>query len=417
MDKGNKILALLLWCLWLVPAMLGCNTKPEHQHEVAHHTVYTCTMHPQIIRDAPGKCPICGMDLVKKEEHASTIGGIQLNDLVKPTNEFVVSKVAVTTVQTGSVSAKQAVLGHIAYDTRAIGTISSRVSGRIEKLYVRYRYQRISAGQRIMDVYSPELLTYQQNLLFLLQTDPNNASLINATKERLLLNGMSSQQLSALIKTRKPSNSIAIYSSYAGHIHEAAGETMGMQPADGMKDVSVITEALTIKEGSYVEKGKPVFEVYNPDRVWALLQLYSDQQGIVKKGDKVIVVPETMPDKQIDGHIDFIEPFFRQDQKTIAARVYFNNAKLQIPIGSQVKATISGGGKVMDLLPVNAVVTLGRDNVVFKKQDGGFIAKRVVTGASGEGRVQILSGLTPTDTVAADGQFLMDSESFIKAKE
>ena len=357
-------------------------------------------------------------ELIPHGEHASAADGVRLNDLLKPTNEFVLSKVPVTTLNTGAVIMKTEVLGRIAYDTREIGTISSRVSGRIEHLYVRYRYQKISAGQKIMDIYSPELLTYQQNLIFLLAADPTNTIMITATKERLLVNGMSQQQLSDIIRTRQPSNTVSIYSNYSGHIHEAASQEMPAQPSEGgMKDLPITTEALNLKEGMYVEKGKTVFDVYNPDRAWVLLQLYADQQGAVERGNNVIIVPEAAPEKRFEGMIDFIEPFFRKENRTVSARVYFNNVRLRIPIGSQITAIVSSGSKVIDWLPEAAVVSLGRDKVVFKKNGRGFVAKRVVIGIRNGGRVEVTSGLQPTDTVASNGQFLMDSESFIKVSE
>ena len=145
------------------------NQNMENSAEAA---VYTCSMHPQIIRDKPGDCPICGMDLVKKTTDNKKIDGLDLSTLLKPTNEFVISSVPVTTLERINERIEVDALGTVAYDTRHAGTISARVSGRIEKLYVRYRFQKISAGQKVLDIYSPELLTAQQNLLFLIKNIP-----------------------------------------------------------------------------------------------------------------------------------------------------------------------------------------------------------------------------------------------------
>ncbi|MFR1445835.1 efflux RND transporter periplasmic adaptor subunit, partial [Acinetobacter baumannii] len=102
--------------------------------------------------------------------------------------------------------------------------ISARYSGRIERLYVRYRYQKVTKGQKIMDIYSPELVTAQQNIIFLLKNDPANSSLINAAKQRLLLLGLTNQQLSQLIRSGKPSLTVSVYSNYTGHLHETTGD-------------------------------------------------------------------------------------------------------------------------------------------------------------------------------------------------
>lgn len=205
----------------------SCKHKESetHNHEVSEgKQLYTCSMHPQIIRDKPGKCPICGMDLIKKEDNAQKIADIHLEDLLKPTNEFVITTVPVTTIKKRSEEISIEALGNIQNDTRQLASISSRVAGRIEKLYVRYRYQMIMPGDKIMDIYSPEIATAQQNLLFLLKTDAANASLIQAAKQRLLLMGMSNQQVQQLIRTRKGTLTISVYSNAMGHVHEAGGK-------------------------------------------------------------------------------------------------------------------------------------------------------------------------------------------------
>ena len=297
-----------------------------------------------------------------------------------------------------------------------MGSISARVSGRIEKLYVRYRYQKINKGQRVLDIYSPELLTAQQNLLFLLKNDAENTTFIQAAKDKLLLLGMSNEQLQQVIQSGKPSLTIAVYSNYSGHIHEAVNGG-GMNTEDGnMKDISLITEELSLKEGMYVQKGQSVFTVFNPDRAWAILSIYGDNQALVKVGNTVRLIPETAPTKDFRAAIDFIEPFYRRENKTLTGRVYFNNSVLKIPIGSQVKATVFGNAKEAYWLPKEAVLSLGMGKVVFSKTDGGFKAVKINTGIIHEKHIQVVSGLSVTDSVAANAQYLMDSESFIKVK-
>lgn len=268
-----------------------------------------------------------------------------------------------------------------------------------------------------MDIYSPEMMTAQQNLLFLIKNDPDNSTLIQATKEKLLLLGMSNEQLQQVIKNNQPSFTIAVYSNYSGHIHEATNSGAMNSNANTMNDISRITEELSLKEGMYVPKGQSVFAVYNPDHAWVLLNIYGDNQELVRAGNTVRVVPETAPDKDFRATIDFIEPFYRKESKTLSVRVYFNNSNLKIPIGSQVRATIFGNTKEAFWLPKEAVLSLGMDKIVFKKADGGFRAHKVTTGMLYKSSIQILSGLSDTDSVAVNAQYLMDSESFIKVKK
>jgi Cu(I)/Ag(I) efflux system membrane fusion protein len=260
----------------------GHSTHEDEAGVSAGAAVYTCSMHPQIIREEPGNCPICGMQLILKSTGNKEIAGIDLSTLLKPTNGFVISSIPVTTLESSDERIEVDALGTIAYDTRYMGNISARVAGRIEKLYVRFRYQKISAGQKVMDIYSPELLTAQQNLLFLLKNDAGNSSFINTAKQKLLLLGMSNEQLQRVIKTQQPTFTIAVYSKYSGHIHEAAGimKSSNNNPA-GMKDIALVTEELSLKEGMYIQKGQTIFSVYNPSRVWALLNIYGDNQSVV----------------------------------------------------------------------------------------------------------------------------------------
>jgi len=373
-------------------------------------------MHPEIIRDGPGSCPICGMDLIRKVENASALMGIQLDDLLEPTDRFIVSSISVTTIQHKNVQPEVAALGTISYDTRYVNTVSARVSGRIEKLYVKYRYQHVHKGARIMDIYSPELLTAEQELLFLVKNDPANQSLINAARQRLLLLGMEQSQLQQVIQSGKPSLTIAVYSSYSGHLHEAGNSMPVMEASPGRMDLAQITEELTIKEGMYVQKGQTIFQLFNTDKSWVLLNIFPESQGIVKTGDAVTIVPETAPDKSFRGRIDFIEPIYRKESKTLTARVYFDNARLQVPIGSQVRATIFSKAKEAGWLPKDAVLSLGFGKVVFIKTGGGFRAHKITTGMAYGDMVQVIAGLNAADSVAANAQFLTDSESFIKVK-
>jgi Cu(I)/Ag(I) efflux system membrane fusion protein len=411
----------IVFILFLILGTISCNNrneKDQHDNHAAETVadIYTCPMHPDIIRDKPGVCPICGMTLVKKESGGQAISNIGLETLIRPTNEFVISTIPVTAIKKREEQIEIQALGNITYDTREAGSISSRVSGRIEKLYVRFRYQKVSKGQHILDIYSPELLTAQQNLLFLLKNDPENTTFIQSAKERLLLLGMSSPQVQQVIQSGKPALSIAVYSNYNGHIHEASnGPGMNQRPGT-MKDISQLTEELTLKEGMYVSKGQSVFTVFNPDRAWVILNIYGDNQGIIRKGNAVRIVPETAPDKNFRGTIDFIEPYYQEKNKTLTARIYFNNGQSKIPIGSQVSCTIFGNTRDAWWLPKEAVLSLGMDKVVFLKMPGGFKAQKLNTGIKHKDHIQVLSGLAETDSVAVNAQYLMDSESFIKVK-
>lgn len=339
-----------------------------------------------------------------------------LVSLINPTNAYVVSSVPVTALVKRQEDLEVQALGTITYDTRFVNNISSRVAGRIEKLYVRYRFQQVKKGQRIMDVYSPELLTAQQELLFLLKNDPGNLPFIDAAKQKLVFLGMGEAQVNEVIRRGQPSLTVAVYSPYNGHIHESGGGgTMGGN-AGTMRDLSLLTEELSLKEGMYLSRGQTVFTVFNPDKAWAVLNLFDEDQALVRVGNPVRVIPETAPDKDFRASINMLEPFYRKESKTMTARVYFDNSALHIPIGSQVRSTIFGNAKDAQWLPRESVISLGMDKVVFVREGQGFRAVKVTTGIMHDAHIQIKGGLALTDSVAANAQYLMDSESFIKLK-
>ena len=213
------------------------------------------------------------------------------NTLLKPSNQQVIANVPMVHMMARE-DIEMESYGFITYDTRQTGVISSTFSGRIEKLYVKYRYQKISKGQRIMDIYSPELLTAQENLLFLLKNDPENMMLINASKQKLYLLGMGNQQVSNVIKTGKPSYKVSVFSNYSGHIHESNSAGMGNNQPEAMQQLAVTTEELSVKEGMYVQKGQNIFAVYNPNRAWSLL-FFTGQAAMVKVGNKVRITSKS----------------------------------------------------------------------------------------------------------------------------
>ncbi|HEY4206999.1 MAG TPA: efflux RND transporter periplasmic adaptor subunit [Puia sp.] len=431
MTKRNITFVVLLLVL------AACNHHPvkmtailpaARQADTAED-IYTCPMHPQVKEHHPGNCPICGMTLVKKEFSIAEAKNstTDLHTLLRPTNSAVVSDIPVTALQQSSQSLSIEALGRVAYDTRRTQTIAARFSGRIEKLYVKYRYQHVHAGDKIMDIYSPELVTAQQDLLFVLHNDPTNNPLLDAAKTKLQLLGINGQQLQQVIQSGKPLYKVTVYASYTGHIHEAG--TMAASPGSDQQsaapsgggspsmDVSKEMRELPLKEGMYVQKGQTLFQLFNTDQSWIILNLYAGSAAQIKAGSAVTITPETAPEQPFKATIGYIEPFYREDSKTLTARVYFNNAGKMLPIGSQVKAIIRVTPARGTWLPRDAVLSLGLHQIVLKRENGSFQVSAVQTGIRTDSLIQITGGLNAQDSVAADAQYLMDSESFIKVKD
>jgi Cu(I)/Ag(I) efflux system membrane fusion protein len=349
------------------------------------------------------------MALVKKGGTAKRLDSIGLETLLKPTDRFVVSSIPLVTIIRESEDIAIEALGTTAYNTNFTGSISARFAGRIEKLYLKYNFQDVVKGQKVMDIYSPELQTAQENLIFILQNDASNTSLIVAAKQKLLLLGFPESSLRNLIKTKRTLFTVPVFSNYNGHIHD-----MGEMPQPQDNDPQAVTPQLMVKEGTYVTKGQTLFKVYNPDNLWVLLGIYPDQQSLVKKGQKVMLSTEDYTDQIFYGNVDYIEPIFREGSKTLTVRVNLKNHQgHHIPVGIQMKGQINTS-KNANWLPLDAVLSLGMGNVVFIKDGDKFKVHKVETGYKTSSKIEIISGLMPTDSVANNAQFLMDSEGFIK---
>ena len=396
----------------------------------AGEAIYTCPMHPEIQRDEPGSCPICGMDLVRKETaHTShdTLSS-DLDLLLKPTYEYVLSSVKTVHPERKTLTVSIETPGYLAYDARKVQAVAARFGGRIEKLNVRYAFQSVKKGQHLLDIYSPEIVTAQQDLIFLLENDAANAALIENARRRLSLLGMTEQQIQSVEKSRKPFLSLPVYSPVSGLVFEnpsTANPLSGKIMNEGMESngngtavpatlSAPVNSELSIREGMYVQKGQRLFSVQGLETVWAVLEFYPFDIQAVKTGQPVSIRIEPS-EKPFSGKINYVEPQFRSGGKSLRARVYLENSGGKLKPGALLRATVQAGSRSGLWIPKNAALDLGRQKVVFLKKDGVFQSKKIETGSSSGDWLEVKSGISEGDEIAADAQFLMDSESFVKS--
>lgn len=403
--------------LFLVLGFAACKERPKQaavRQEDKQQVFYTCPMHPQVHEDHPGSCPICGMTLVKKAAQASEGAGISLQTVLQPANAAVVSGVAAVSPIKQTVGDTVHASGYLAFDTRTYNNIAARFTGRIEKLYIRYAFQDIHKGQRIMDVYSPEMVTAQQDLLFLLKQSPNETALKDAAKQKLLLLGMTETQISQLIKTGKAFYSLPIYSAYDGHVHDVAHSQMAGAANNALPDYAQ-NVPLAIKEGMFVQKGQTLFNIVDPHWLWAVFKIKQTDAGKVKLNHPVsLYIPDQ--DMTMDGKVNFIEPTIQNGDRSTSIRVYLNNHEHGMKVGSFVRGDIITGSKPGLWLPRTAVISLGQTRMVWLKDGATYRAHAIQTGIQTTGQVQVIGGLSQQDSVALNAQYLSDSDSFIKVQ-
>lgn len=412
MKKNWKSISLLLML-----ALAACEERPKQatvQQQDKQQVFYTCPMHPQVHENYPGNCPICGMTLIKKAAQASEGAGISLQTVLQPVSASVISGIAVTSPVEQNIIDTVHASGYLAFDTRTYNNIAARFSGRIEKLYIRYAFQDIHKGQHVMDVYSPEMVTAQQDLLFLLKQSPDETALIGAAKQKLLLLGMTEMQINQLIKTGKAFYSLPVYSTYAGHVHDVAHSQMAGSTNNEVTDYSQ-NMPLAIKEGMFIQKGQTLFNVVDPHRLWAVLKIRQADAGKIRLNQPVSL---SIPDQEMemDGKVDFIEPILQADDRSTSIRVYLNNREHGMKVGSLVRGEVIAGSKAGQWLPQTAVVNLGQTRLVWLKEGVAFRARAVKTGIQTAEQIQVISGLNKQDSVAVNAEYLSDSDSFIKVQ-
>lgn len=430
----NRFTGKLVILILLLMAFVGCKDKTT---ATSQEHKYTCPMHPQIIRDEPGQCPICGMDLVPMTTGNDLPIDSALLPLLKPSNTQIPSNSPTIMAETAIRIFSIPVQGVISYDTRRQQTISSRVSGRIEKLYIKYNFQPIRKGQKIMEIYSPDLAAAQRDVIYISRND-NNPSLLQRAKQRLILLGMSSAQVDQVVRKGKPVYSVPVYSNVSGYIIDNSSlapapatttpmaTTGNTSPGDGMGGMGSSVNTVTppsapafnntpvmVREGQYVSAGEAIFNVYLSSGLVA--DFYFDPSLIshITRGVKLTYHKVGNPQEIFAGIIGLIEPVQRSGSNFVTARVYLPGNDFQPGqlLTGRIPVVARGWW-----LPESAVVSLGNRAIVFKKENTVFVPKDVPTGIRAHGLVQVLDSVSQWQ-VAKNASYLVGSESFIRQQK
>ncbi|MBC5995121.1 efflux RND transporter periplasmic adaptor subunit [Pontibacter cellulosilyticus] len=426
--------------LFLVVGFAVAACSVEEKTHAEGETEYTCPMHPQVVKSEPGSCPICGMDLVPKAVQGE---GVELTEdlafLLKPTNTTVVSNIAMIKPVQKTVEATVQLDGIITYDPRRVYSVPARVSGRIEKLFIKYNFQQIRKGQKLMEVYSPDLITAQKELLYLVQSAPEDKQLIVAARQKLQYLGATTDQINRLIRTGEESYTFALYSPYDGYVVDlnasapAARASAATAPAasagggmDAMGGSNAATtpaasstpagQAIQLREGMYVTTGQPLLRVVNVAQLWAEFTIPPGKMQSLAKGSPVVISFPQVPGEKLKANIDFLQPFFDEGENFAKARVYLPGNMKAAMVGQLVSGQATYSTDTALWVPSVAVLDIGTKTVAFIKRNGVFEPVAVTTGTDVGSKIQITVGLTQADTIAANAQFLVDSESFIKVR-
>jgi Cu(I)/Ag(I) efflux system membrane fusion protein len=410
------------WFILLTLILFACNQQTKQidggQAEMMEtkKEIYYCPMHPEIQQDHPGTCPkpeCKGMPLVKK------LSENILNAVLQPVNSSILSTIKTIHPQEKEMPISFDAQGFVDYDNRTKRDIASKYNGRIENLYIKYNYQYIAKGDVIFDIYSPDLNTAQENLLYLLNTDSKDKELIDAAKEKIKLLGFSDMQIDDLVQSKKVSSTIPVISKWDGHIHEMLDAESNNVSSEKMNANTSLqsTQELSVKEGMYVTRGQTIFNVVDPHQIVAMLQIRSEDIAKIKLNQVVELVLDVSPQLILKGKVNFIEPFLNPGSKTLLARVDINNDGHKFRVGTLFKAIIKDDAVEGLWVPAKSVIDLGTEKMVWLKKDGHFVAHKIEVGAMTKDWVEIYDGITKEDEIAIEAHYLSDSESFVKISD
>jgi len=353
-----------------------------------------------------------------------------LTPLLKPVNEQVIAQIPTIRPAKMDKPITRSMQGVAVYDTRSETGIASRVAGRIEKLYIKYNYQPVKKGQLIMQIYSPELVAAQRELLFIAAGNDGPA-LLNAAKQRLFLLGMTAQQLEQVLHSRQPAYSVSVYSNASGYIIDKAakaavstataaaptgGDEMGgMNAAAAAPSSQPATPAagtpLMLREGQYVSAGENLFTVYKADKLVGEFAVAPSLAATIRKGQALDLQSLADSSKSIAATIGLIQPVFRNGENFVLLRVYLQGQPFKA--GELLTAGIPVKTAAGVWLPAAAVLQLGDRDVIFKKEGSVYKPLAIHTGMKAGGYIQVPDSIATWD-VAANASYLVDSESFIK---
>ena len=348
---------------------------------------WVAPMNPDYKRDKPGKSPM-GMDLIPYYGDAG--GGPSEGKGTIRISPDVVNNLGVRTALATykPLHIQIDTVGYVAYDEDTLVHIHPRVEGWIEKLYVKAIGDPVKKGQPLYDIYSPELVNAQEELLLAL--DRNNKRLITAAENRLFSLQIPKKAISQLRKTKKVQQNITFYAPQQG-----------------------VVENLKVREGFFIKPGSTIMSIGDLAEVWVEAEVFERQAGQVKTGTPVTMTLDYLPGKEYNVNVDYIYPTLNPKTRTVKVRIRVENENGDFKPNMFAQITMHTSGDENGLLiPKEALVRTGeQDRVVLSLGQGSFKSVEVKVGRFDSDNVEILSGLAEGEKIVTSAQFLLDSES------
>ena len=397
-STGTLLLGLLLG--WLIFGKVNQQETEDHSHSAIEgaETIWTCSMHPQIRQNEPGDCPICGMDLIPLEpDENKTLDPMAIS--MSPT-AMQLARVQTVKVGTGNTVKSIRLNGKVQADERLVYTQPSHIPGRVESLTVNFTGDFVKQGQVIAYIYSPDLVTAQEELFEARKIKETQPALFNAAKEKLKNWKITQQQIDQILESNKPMEQFPILANVSGFITKKM-----------------------VNLGDYVQQGEALYEIANLSKVWVLFDVYESDMGFINNGDQVEYSIRSLPGKTFSGKISYIDPVIDPKTRVAKARVERSNDDLQLKpemFASGIVEARRNANKEALTVPKTAVMWTGKRSVVYvmNENDQGinFMMREVQLGSELGESYEIESGLDIGEEIAVNGTFSIDAAAQLAGK-
>lgn len=392
------ILVIGLFLGWLLFGTAN-NDENTHNHEVVSETnqMWTCSMHPQIMQQESGDCPICGMDLIPAEINSD---GLLANQFKLTDNAMALANIETTTVEVGESATNQLILsGKIQANDKATALQTAHFGGRIEVLNFKSEGEFVNNGAVIASIYSPELVTAQNELIEAMDIKNEQPELYKAVRNKLKFWKISEQQIKQIEQTKRVITNFKMYANTKGYI-----------------------ETIFVEEGNHVKEGTPLFKVANLNTVWAQLDVYEQDVRNLSIGQAVLISLNAFPDKNIEGKIDYISPTLNNKTRTISVRATLKNSNGNLKPGMLISATtkLKTNDKGAVSIPKSAVLWTGERSIVYVRvpNDSPVFELREITLGNAVGEnYKVLSGLEQGEVIVTNGAFTVDAAAQLNGKQ
>lgn len=410
-EHYGLVLAVLIaglflgWLIFHPKESAGLSSAPIEEHEGHDHaseepTTWTCSMHPQIKQDQPGKCPICAMDLIPLTTNQSAGQHLDPDEIVLTEAAAQLANIQTRVVTRGHPQKTVYLQGKVQVDERNIAKLTARFGGRIEELHVNFTGQDVSRGEKLATVYSPDLVTAQRELLEAFSFKESRPGLYAAARAKLQLWDLSEEQIDKIKEGGEPQLYFDILSPIRGTVM--------------MRHVAL---------GDYVKEGDALFQVTDLSRVWIMFDAYESDLPWIRQGDLVDLHIPSIPGERFEGRVSYIDPFIDPSTRVANVRIELSNPEMTLKPEMFAKGVLHSQFAASSdhlLIPKSSVLWTGKRSVVYVKvpdrDSPSFSYREITLGPEAGSSYVVAEGLEEGEIIAVNGVFKIDAAAQLEGK-